>query len=81
MGTPESQGGNVENITVQLRVRIPAELRDQIEAVAEKRKCQDAGNLSATVRFLILQGLETIGNNGHDGDPHANLTSSDLHVA
>ena len=67
---------------VQLRIRIPAELRDQIEAVAEKRKCQDAGNLSATVRFLLLRGLEAIGSNGHDGEPHANLnSSSDLHIA
>ena len=72
----------MENTMVQLRIRIPVELRDQIEAVAEKRKCQDAGNLSATVRFLILQGLEAIGSNGHDGDPHANLnTSSDLQTS
>jgi len=67
MGTLQSQGGNMENIMVQLRIRVPIELRDRIEALAQRRKCQDAGNLSATVRFILFEGLKTI--NGRDGDP------------
>jgi len=67
MGTHQTQGGDMENVMVQLRIRVPIELRDRIEALAQRRKCQDAGNLSATVRFILFEGLKTI--NGRDGDP------------